>query len=266
LWPVLSTFNHRHPQRTAPEDRDARWREYPNDSERVLATENLSEFSELASALRVIQVYRHTCSCARTKTHLFLARVIAGGDLLVALGDVVMVHVLRLLPRTYQRAAIVMIVSLTPLPEAHAGLLDFLFGHQAAPAHRWIELPPPSVGSYRRAAIFRRKSAVHRQSGSRLQTASCCRDGGDPVTALMNDPTLRKGDAVMMTQGLMIFEGSNIETPHQPADFVGVLTASLSSKKRARILAPSINGRMVGWQPVKTAVSAVDVARATSQP
>jgi len=153
-----------------------------------------------------------------------------------------MVRTLRLWPsrltRACQRAAIVTILSLATLPEAHAGLLDFLFGYSAAPAPRWIELRPLSGDSYRRAPIFRRKSTVHHQSASRPQTAFCCKDGSDPITALMNDPTLRKGDAVMMAEGMMIFEGSNNETSHQPADFVAVPKASLSSKERAAWRAP----------------------------
>ncbi len=156
--------------------------------------------------------------------------------------------------------AIVAGVLLTTLPEAHAGFLDFLFGHPA-PVPGPSELPPPSAGEFSRGPVFRHKSAAHHQSATRLKAAPCCKDGSDPINALMNDPTLRKGDAVMMAQGMMIFEGSSNESVHQSSDFVAVPKAvSLSLKDRGRIMAVSSNRAL----PAERAAPTVDVARTTA--
>jgi hypothetical protein len=129
-------------------------------------------------------------------------------------------------------------------PEAHAGLFDFLFGRHDAPAPQ-ISAPPPSVNSFRRPIVssFRRKArseVAHKpvkESRSR-SVALCCKDGGDPMAAILEDPTLRAGDAVMTEQGMTIFEGSGGATRHQLADFVPLSKASkVSSNTRARVTA-----------------------------
>jgi hypothetical protein len=161
--------------------------------------------------------------------------------------------------RMSQRMAIVAVVLLTTLPEAHAGFLDFLFG-RSAPMPSPSELPSPAAGGFSHGPVFRHKGVAHHQSAARPKTASCCKDGGDPIAAILNDPTLRKGDAVMMAQGMMIFEGSSSETPHQLSDFVAVPRAvSLSSKDRGRILAVSSKRT----PPTEKPAAPVDVARAT---
>jgi hypothetical protein len=147
-------------------------------------------------------------------------------------------------PRVIQCAGVLVASLLMTAPEAHAGLFDFLFGHHDAPAPQ-ISAPPPSVKSFRRPIVssFRRKArsdAAHRpvkesRSGS---VALCCKDGGDPMAAILEDPTLRAGDAVMTERGMTIFEGSGAATRHQPADFVPLSKASkVSSNKRARVAA-----------------------------
>jgi hypothetical protein len=159
-----------------------------------------------------------------------------------------------------QRMAIVAGVLLATLPEAHAGLLDFLFGHPA-PVLGPSELPPPAASGFPQGPVFRHKSAAHHSSAPHLNAATCCKGGGDPIDALMNDPTLRKGDAVMMTQGMMIYEGSGNETLHRPSDFVVVPKAmSLSAKDRGRIVAVSSNRA----PSTEKEASPVDVARAAA--
>jgi len=175
-----------------------------------------------------------------------------------------MVQASRLCPspvtRMSQRIAIVAVVLLTTLPEAHAGFLDFLFG-RPAPMPSPSELPPPPAGGFSHGPFFRHKSVAHHQSAARPKAALCCKDGSDPINALLNDPTLRKGDAVMMMQGMMIFEGSSNETSHQPSDFVVVPKAvSLNSKDRGRIMAVSSNRTA----PMEKEASPLDVARATA--
>jgi hypothetical protein len=178
-----------------------------------------------------------------------------------------MVQALRYCPsrltRVFQRLALVAGVLLATLPEAHAGFLDFLFGHPApAPVQSPSELAPPSGGKFSRRPVFRHKSAANHPSAARMKAALCCKDGSDPINAVMNDPTLRKGDAVMLSQGMMVFEGSGNESVHHPSDFVVVPKAvSLSSKDRGRIMAVSSNRA----QPAQRAAPAVDVARAAAQ-
>jgi hypothetical protein len=76
-----------------------------------------------------------------------------------------------------------------------------------------------------------------KESRSR-SVALCCKDGGDPMAAILEDPTLRAGDAVMTERGMTIFEGSGAATRHQPTDFVPLSKASkVSSKERARVAA-----------------------------
>jgi hypothetical protein len=146
-------------------------------------------------------------------------------------------------PRTIQRAGVLVAALLMTAPEAHAGLFDFLFGRHDAPPQ--ISAPPPSVNRFRRPIVssFRRKArseAAHmpvKESRSR-SVALCCKDGGDPMAAILEDPTLRPGDAVMTERGMTIFEGSGAATRHLPEDLVPLSKASkVSSKDRARVAA-----------------------------
>jgi hypothetical protein len=79
------------------------------------------------------------------------------------------------------------------IPEAHAGLFDFLFGHYAVPQ---MPAPLPRVVSRFRRKV-RREVVVKsvKEVRSRSNMAFGCKDGGDPMNALLNDPTLRDGDA-----------------------------------------------------------------------
>jgi hypothetical protein len=147
-------------------------------------------------------------------------------------------------PRTIQRAGVLVAALLMTAPEAHAGLFDFLFGRHDAPIPQ-ISAPPQSVNSFRRPFVssFRRKARTEaaykpvNESRSR-SVALCCKDGGDPMAAILEDPTLRAGDAVMTERGMTIFEGSGAATRHQPEDFVALSKASkVSSKNRAHVAA-----------------------------
>jgi hypothetical protein len=150
----------------------------------------------------------------------------------------------RRCPRVIQRAGVLVAALLMTAPEAHAGLFDFLFGRHDAPAPQ-ISAPPPSVNRFRRPIVssFRRKArseAAHmpvKESRSR-SVALCCKDGGDPMAAVLEDSTLRAGDAVMTERGMTIFEGSGAATRHLPEDLVPLSKASkVSSKDRARVAA-----------------------------
>jgi hypothetical protein len=131
---------------------------------------------------------------------------------------------------------------------AHAGLLDFLFGHQADQTYQ-SAAPPAPTGDHNsghvRPRLARPVSEPRRSTGaaeSHRVVALCCKDGGDPMLALLSDPTLRDGDAVMTPQGMTIFEGATATHLHHPEDFVAIGKATgLPLKNRARVAAVSEN-------------------------
>jgi hypothetical protein len=139
--------------------------------------------------------------------------------------------------RVTQRAWVFVAALLMTAPEAHGGLFDFLFGRHETSALQ-ISAPPPSVSSFRRRKArseAAQKPVKERRRGS---VALCCKDGGDPMAAILEDVTLRAGDAVMTERGMAIFEGSGAATRHQPADFVPLSEASIvSAKDRAHLAA-----------------------------
>ena len=126
------------------------------------------------------------------------------------------------------------------IPMAHAGLLDFLFGHQTTATDQPVASPAP-VGEHARPRLGGPASAPRRSTGASQPhrvVALCCKDGGDPMVALMSDSTLRHGDAVMIPQGMAIFEGATATRLHHSEDFVAIENAtSLPLKNRARIAA-----------------------------
>jgi hypothetical protein len=138
-----------------------------------------------------------------------------------------------------QRVSVVCIALSATTPSAQAGFLDFLFGRQEAPAAPVYVPAGPTIRHEFRAPVLRRKHVAH-QAASQQKTALCCKEGGDPMVAIMNDPTLRRGDAVMTNRGMMVYEGASGETGHQGDDFVALSrAASLSKFDRARISAVS---------------------------
>lgn len=60
----------------------------------------------------------------------------------------------------------------------------------------------------------------------------CCKTD-DAADAFMNDPTLRRGDAVMTKDGIRIFEGP-VSTHHAAGDFVSLeMARNVGSKAKA---------------------------------
>ena len=58
---------------------------------------------------------------------------------------------------------------------------------------------------------------------------------GDPVAALMKDPTLRRGDIVVLPDGPKVFKGGRT-TPHRLSDFEDVRRTKLVGEKTRRQL------------------------------
>jgi hypothetical protein len=109
---------------------------------------------------------------------------------------------------------------------AHAGFFDFLFGQPERPAVRPYEgyfggMP----GHWGADQGFRRRADRgfhrhgHKLMGRRkLLIASSHPVGPVPPTDLMDDDSLRPGDAVVMPTGIRIFIGSS-GSHHAPEDF-----------------------------------------------
>ena len=57
----------------------------------------------------------------------------------------------------------------------------------------------------------------------------------DPVAALLNDPTLRRGDVVVLPDGPKVFKGK-ASTPHRLSDFEDVRRTKLVGEKTRRQL------------------------------
>lgn len=111
---------------------------------------------------------------------------------------------------------------------AQAGFFDFLFGAppSSAPAVRPYEAYPGQMSPYWGGGSRFRRHA-HRPAGQRVRKAAAVRTGagesGLPVRPqgpvdLMDDDSLRKGDAVMTPSGIRIFVGYS-GTRHAPDDF-----------------------------------------------
>jgi hypothetical protein len=155
---------------------------------------------------------------------------------------------------TIQYVGVVCIALSATTPPAHAGFFDFLFGRQEAPAAPLYVPSAPAIKHQFHAPVLRRKHVAH-QAASPQKTALCCKEGGDPMMAIMNDPTLRRGDAVMTNRGMMVYEGASGETGHQADDFVALSKAgSLSKFDRARISAVSSKPQF-DFGPVQKEVS-----------
>jgi hypothetical protein len=135
-----------------------------------------------------------------------------------------------------------------------AGLLDALFGGGArAYAPPAYDYPPPPFAGRQGSNYYyleeaprpRRRSVEERAPKAAdpnvdapplLQTASCCKNGEDPMKALLNDDTLVRGDVVMTTAGLRTFVGSR--APHSMRDFVPVgRSTMISSTQKKQLLA-----------------------------
>jgi hypothetical protein len=98
---------------------------------------------------------------------------------------------------------------------AHAGFFDFLFGQffGGMPGH-WGTAPGFRGHAYPSFHRHRHKLSAHRKT----IVADNHPVGPVPPTDLMDDDSLRRGDAVMTPSGIRIFVGSSGDH-HEPEDF-----------------------------------------------
>lgn len=55
-----------------------------------------------------------------------------------------------------------------------------------------------------------------------------------PIEAILNDPTLRAGDTVILETGAKVFRGHDKHMPHAPEDFVDFRESTLLTKRERR--------------------------------
>jgi hypothetical protein len=67
------------------------------------------------------------------------------------------------------------------------------------------------------------------------KTCACHRHPGE-MFSLANDATLRRGDSIMTTTGIVVFRGSG-RMPYAPSDFTALAKASIPADKRAVLAA-----------------------------
>jgi hypothetical protein len=109
---------------------------------------------------------------------------------------------------------------------AHAGLFDFLFGQTfQTPAVRPYEAYPDGMPHWGNDRGFRRRAdrGFHRHGHKLMGRRKTVVADTHPVgplapTDLMDDESLRRGDAVMTPTGIRIFIGSSGDH-HEPEDF-----------------------------------------------
>lgn len=120
--------------------------------------------------------------------------------------------------------------------EAQAGLFDFLFGggyQRPAPQHY---APPPSYGRapldvrvnpQRRKPHGVAKARPTRERGPKVVNRSI--DPRQHPNWHLEDPTLRRGDIVVLPTGVMVYKGG--ARPQTREDFAKLSESSLVSKK-----------------------------------
>jgi hypothetical protein len=108
---------------------------------------------------------------------------------------------------------------------AQAGFFDFLFGQPERPAVRPYETYPNGLPSWGTVQGFQRRAnrGLHRHGHKlmarrKLLVADNHPVGPLPPTDLMDDESLRRGDAVMTPSGIRIFIGYSGDH-HEPEDF-----------------------------------------------
>ena len=126
---------------------------------------------------------------------------------------------------------------------AQAGFLDQLFGSPApapaAPTYSYEQPSAPSEFYTPRVRSYRHSLAVpvRRHEAKKVVAA---RDLEKPVlqqtTDLMSDKTLRPGDAVMMKDGLHVYDGRE-SAKHRAAQFVAIDAAKLKGSDRSALVA-----------------------------
>lgn len=138
--------------------------------------------------------------------------------------------------RHFVSAAILTLTAIASPVPASAGFLEALFGggsFQPAPSHP-VEMTVGPSRSFARPRV-RRRSAVHRRPGRtrvashrEMQKAVPIDPKRDP-NWFLHDPTLRRGDIVVLERGVFVFTERPGSPPYAPEDFVSLDKSNLVS-------------------------------------
>lgn len=124
---------------------------------------------------------------------------------------------------------------------ASAGFLDLLFGRSRTPPSPYDDSAPPFVTREEPFPLTKRPGDERKSPSTIIeiptvrQYSTCCKNGEDPMKALLSDSTLVRGDVVMTHEGLRVFMGSR--APHQWRDFVPIRQAPVGLAQRRQLLA-----------------------------
>ncbi len=133
-----------------------------------------------------------------------------------------------------------LLVLALPAWPVQAGLLDLLFGGGGNAGPQYYERAPfasPYNGQdpYNGSGARQPRTPPVEIPPMRMESL-CCKNGEDPMKALLSDDTLLHGDVVMTPQGLRTFVGAR--APHSMRDFVPTGRGrSVSSSQRRQFYA-----------------------------
>jgi hypothetical protein len=101
------------------------------------------------------------------------------------------------------------------------------YGYSSVPGYSAPEIYEPRRPEYRPQPRPAELDGVrHGQSPKEVMAAiKAARPGKGPLGPFLNDPTLRAGDVVVTTRGLMVYRGDGGHS-HSPSEFVSVANAS----------------------------------------
>lgn len=155
-----------------------------------------------------------------------------------------------------------------PLNSANAGFFDFLFQpQQPAPSAYPVRPGPfPSESGYHSAFPRHKAKAVSLHRPKPVEKMHVAKAGGPlrPAPGLMDDDSLREGDAVMTHFGIRIFTGDS-GRHHKAEDFASLSTIKAISK-RARSALLAIDSRQSAPGPVAALQSDLVTGRSAAEP
>jgi hypothetical protein len=162
-------------------------------------------------------------------------------------------------PRTYRGGcallAVVLVAAVSAPAPASAGFFDFLFNPKAQFWNPFAPQPEP-VQPIQRAAPVRKRKPPHLANRT-MQLVEKTRPSGLPAASreIMDDRSLRDGDAVMTPSGIRIFIGPRGER-HRPENFARLgEIKGLGKYERAALAAIDARGSGVNHNEAKPSLA-----------
>jgi hypothetical protein len=155
-------------------------------------------------------------------------------------------------------SALVVAATFASVAPSQAGFFDFLFQPQSASPGYFRSSAPPLVIRKRHVV---KPATMAPEKSAEPQVALCCKNGEDPQQALLRDPTLRPGDAVMMASGIRIFRGGRPDR-HRVSDFSTIAaTKDLPPAQKSQLKAIDVNNARLASSSVGTpSVQTADIS------